>query len=428
MVCIGVGATVLYLQNYGYLPSPFFHFKSETFMDWYNPAYWAHHAGIYSVARSVYPPLSFDFLRLFSAPSCYTRSGIIGRGCDILGFVTITIFLFINLILAMLIFWREGQYTALPRALAISLGSSMLYGWERGNLVLPCFTAFMLAYGAMVRSASLRALLAAVAVNFKPYLLILPVTQALRRDWPGVIRFSVACLGVYLVSFVILRAGSPFELARDAFEFLVAHGDNRYGIFQFTTTYDSLLALLGASVPLRLFLGETIVGLARVVLPTVMALGAAGATLCLLGAVVRPGAVDERRLAAIGLSLMFVFGSPGAYALVFLLFLVFLEPWRGAGRIIALIGAYLWCVPWDFNLAPVLHETTFSFLSGRPVRVELFLTLGELIRPGLVLMIQFGLVAASIPDLRRALRRQPAPTGVAAATACPSSLSAPDFP
>jgi hypothetical protein len=395
---IGVG---LFFLKAGYLPSPFYHSKNDTFMDWYNPAYWAHRPGAYALARSFYPPQAFEFLRLLTPAACYRVSDLAGRACDASGYLASSLCLAANFGLALIAFRRDSPVSAWPRAVALSFSASMLYGWERGNLVLPCFTAFILAYGGLVRSPWPRAALAGVAVNFKPYLLIMPVTQLLRRDWPGFCQFCVACLGLYIASFVAFGAGDPVRIALDAVSFMMAPGDRRYGIFQFTTTYDSLLGVLDSSAPLRLYLGAGLVTASRIILPFVMALGATGATLCLIAGVWRPRALTPARTAALGLTLIFVFSSPGAYALIFLLFLVFLEPWRGPGSIIALIAAYLWCIPWDYNLAPVMHETNFSFLAGHPVGVELSLTLGELLRPGLVLLMQYGLVAASYVDFAK---------------------------
>ncbi len=399
-VCAGVWGVGVFFLKYGYLPSPFYHFKNDTFMDWYNPAFWAHNRGAYNVAHSFYTPLSFDFLNLLTRAECYHRSSLEARACDVSGHFVISLFLVINFGLAWLSFRKERGDVALQRALTITLGASMLYGWERGNLILPCFTAFVLAYGGLVRSPWWRAFLAGVVVNFKPYLLIMPASNAIRRDWVGCFLSCVACLTVYVTSFLVFGAGNPFELARNAVSFMMAPADHRYGIFEFTTTYDSLLGVLDSSVPLRLYLGGDIVTASRVLLPIVMIIGSVGATLCLLAGFLRPHAITAARTAALGLTLMYVFGSPGAYGLVFLLFLVFLEPWHGAGSIIALIGAYLWCIPWDYNLAPIMREPNFSFLAGHPVGVELSLTLGELLRPGLVLMMQYGLVTASLADLK----------------------------
>jgi len=400
IVCGAVFGVALFFLRFGYLPSPFYHWKNDTFMDWYNPAYWAHRPDAYEHVHSFYPPVAFELLRLVTRPACYVGSALAGRACDVSGYVTITSFLVINFLLSLTAFQRIGLPGAWPRAIALGLSASMLYGWERGNLVLPCFAAFVLSYGGLVRSPWPRAALGAVAINLKPYLLMMPLMQLLRGDRAAFGRFCVAATSVYVLSFVLFGSGNPLQIARNAIQFMMAPGDRRYGIFEFTTTYDSLLGMLDLSAPLRLYLGANLVSTSRIVLPILMILGAVGAVSCLMAGAWRPAALTPARTAALGLTLIFVFGSPGAYAMIFLLFLVFLEPWHGAGSRLALIAAYLWCIPWDYNLAPVIHETNFSFLAGHPVGVELSLTLGELLRPALVLMMQYALVAASVADLR----------------------------
>jgi len=406
IVCGAAIGVALFFLKFGYLPSPFYHWKNDTFMDWYNPAYWAHRPDAYDRVHAFYPPIAFELLRLLTRPACYEASALIGRRCDVSGYVTISSFLALNFLLSLTAFRRNAAASAWPRAIALGLSASMLYGWERGNLVLPCFAAFILSYGDLVGPAWARAAFAGVAANLKPYLLIVPLTQLLRRDGSSFWRFGVASFAIYVVSFLLFGAGNPVQIARNAIHFMMAPADLRYGIFEFTTTYDSLLGVLDVSAPLRLYLGEALVDASRIAIPILMALGTAGAMLCLLAGASRPAALSPARAAALGLTLIFVFGSPGAYALIFLLFLVFLESGRSPGSMVALIAAYLWCIPWDYNLAPLIHETNFSFLAGRPVGVELSLTVGELLRPGLVLLMQYGLVAASIGDL---LSRHPKP-------------------
>ena len=43
---------------------------------------WAHRGGAYSVWRSLYPPLSFDLLRLITDAKCYLHGDLAGRQCD----------------------------------------------------------------------------------------------------------------------------------------------------------------------------------------------------------------------------------------------------------------------------------------------------------------------------------------------------------
>ena len=51
----------------GFLPAPFVFDVGDTFMDWFNTAYWAHNPGAYSVWGTIYLPLSFVLTGLLAA-------------------------------------------------------------------------------------------------------------------------------------------------------------------------------------------------------------------------------------------------------------------------------------------------------------------------------------------------------------------------
>ncbi|MGQ2930255.1 MAG: hypothetical protein ACT6Q3_07275, partial [Sphingopyxis sp.] len=74
--------TLRFFLEFGYLPQPFVFDTNDTFMDWFNTAYWANNPGIYNVWRSIYPPLSFVFLDATSLPGCYLHNSFTARDCD----------------------------------------------------------------------------------------------------------------------------------------------------------------------------------------------------------------------------------------------------------------------------------------------------------------------------------------------------------
>src|SRR5436305_7091839 len=73
----------------GKLPQPFVFDINDTFMDWFNTAYYAHNRGAYDTWQSVYPPLSFVFMRAFGIPACYANNPANARDCDVVGISTI---------------------------------------------------------------------------------------------------------------------------------------------------------------------------------------------------------------------------------------------------------------------------------------------------------------------------------------------------
>ena len=399
-ILFGVAVLVRDVLVQGYLPSPFFHDKSDSFMDWYNPAYWAHNPGAYSEWFSVYPPLSFLFLDLFSRPSCFTFSPYQGRACDPQGYWVISIFLLINLVLLWRTYGKLDHRTAFPRAIAVGLGTSMLFGWERANLIIPCFTCLVLAYGNILKNSWAKIIFAALAVNFKPYLILAAFGRLFRLDWRWSERFVICCGLIYMASFAIFGAGTPMEILTDTLGFAQVPTSIGYDVFEFSTTYKSLLLVLQSSFPIMHFTGSRVIEIMETVFPAMMGLGWLGIALSLFGALLRPGVLTRSRLTALILAAFYVtIPSQGGYSLIFLLFFVFFEPWRGFGRGLALGAAYVWCFPLDLDVSGLSFLTTTSFLTNRIVDVDLPITLGQLGRPALVLLIEYGLVFASISDI-----------------------------
>jgi hypothetical protein len=399
-VILGVVVLIRDVIVLGYLPAPFFHDKSDSFMDWYNPAYWAHNPGAYSEWFSVYPPFSFLFLDLFTRPSCYDTAGAPGRDCDPVGIYVISAFLILNVVLLVLTYWKADKATAWPRAIAVGLGTSMLFGWERGNLILPCFTCFVLGYGNIIRNAWIRVVFAAVTVNFKPYLILAAAGRFLKRDWVWTERFAIACTLIYVASYALYGAGAPGELIRDTKGFTEVPVAIGYDFFEFSTTYSSLLTVLKSSFPIVHFVGSRPIEEMEFVVPLLMRGATAGVVLCLVGALWRPAALSRSRIAALVLVALFAnIASQGGYSLVFLLYFVFLERWRGFGRILALVAAYLWCFQLDIGVTGITYSTNYSFLTKRMVDADMPLTLGQLTRPLLVLLMDYGLVIASLGDI-----------------------------
>lgn len=394
----------LTFQSAGYLPAPFYHAKGESFMDWYSTARWAHRGGAYSQWRAVYPPLAFEALRLITPARCYLAGAESARACDPSGVIVSAASLALDGALLVWTLNRKIGSAAWPRALALTLSASLLYALERGNLVLPVFALFLIAYGGRVRSPWAKAIAAGLAMNLKPYLAVAALAQLLQGDWRQPARAVAAALGIYILSWGLFGAGGPVVLARNAIAFLTSPSDPRYGVFQFTTTFDSLFIILGRAEPVRRLLGSMGIEVVTWALPAVMAATALGVTAVVGASLMRRGVLGFGQIAALLFSLVFEFSSPGAYALAFMLMFVMQESWTGLGRKLALLAAFLWCVPWDFALAPASQEWAYSYLSQRWVDVDLRVTTGLFLRPMLVLLMQAGLILASVEDFQRSRR------------------------
>jgi len=389
---------------FGYLPQPFLYDTNDTFMDWYNTSYWANNAGAYDVWRSVYPPLSFVFLKIFSIKSCYMTSPFLGRNCDWYGRLALSIFYIANVILIFRCYWAIDRRTALLRGAAMAFGLPMLFALERGNLIVPCFTAFALGHSRLLRQTWARWLNIALTINFKPYLLLAVIPYALQRRWRWLMGCATATVLIYLFSYAIEGAGGLSELYANTINWTNFTGTQLWNEIYYSTSYATLVAFINGQFPILDYVGSWTIEKARLILPITILAGQCAVLACLAGAWMRPGIVPTYRLTALCLVMAMTTASPGGYSEVFLLFLVFMEPWQGSGKIIALIAAYILCISADYVVLPIQHNDSFSWLGGRTVYAEFGVAVGQFLRPGLLLTIEFALAAVSLSAIAKAFR------------------------
>lgn len=401
----------------GYLPQPFVFDTNDTFMDWFNTAYWANNPGAYDVWRTIYPPLSFVFLDLFSLPGCYLQSPFYARDCDWLARATILAFYLINVWLVWRSFRRANPASAPMRTTAFALGLPLLFTLERGNLILVTLPFFVLAHGPLVRSARWRAVAAAATINFKPYLLLPVIALAFRREWRALEAAGIATLALFLVTYAIVGAGSPAELAANTANWVVFQSGQVWNEIHYSTSYAPLLLVRSAPIPLLTFIGSRTAETIEALVPIVIGASQGVALACLIGAWLQPRALPLHRVATVLLGAYLITQSPGGYTQVFLLFLVLLEPWRGPGQIIAITCAYLLCLVADWPLATILDLSLDSWLSGRPVTPSFGLALGHFLRPGLVVLIVWALSLDGLVRVVRAHRSSRPTLGLGLAAA-----------
>jgi hypothetical protein len=398
LVCLAVAAWRF--GRDGFLPQPFYYRVADSLLDLHNAAYWAHDGKAYERWGALYPPLSFVFLRLVSITSCYRDGALAGRACDRLSELVLLGFYALNLVLVFLTYRKADPRTAAPRTVAMAAGLPMLYALERGNLLIPCFTCFVLGYGDLLQRGWRRWLAFALAINFKPYLALVALPFLAARRWLWLAGCAACALGVYLATLWLYGSGWPWQVIASDAHYAVAGSRSRFSDVYFATSFWPLIRLL-QDRPAWLAGAAAWAGPAALVLTLAVRLAQAASLGCLIAAAFRPARVEVRRLGALtaGLAITaFTTGSAG-YAQIFVLFLVLFEPWRGALRGGVLLGAYLLCLPVDLVLVHGPAQSVVSYLSGRSVVIHPGLSVGHLLRPAVLLAMQFGLVALNARDL-----------------------------
>lgn len=376
---------------YQYFPQPFFYDTDDTFRDWFSTAIWAHEKGAYDTWLTVYPPLSFLFLKYAGLPQCYIYAPLSTvRDCDWLGIVLIHVIYVANIFIAARLFMKIDRRTALPRSFALTAGMPMLFGLERGNLVLLCFTCIMLGWGPLVRSARLRWLFVGLAINLKVYLIAGVATQLLRRRWRWVEGALLATILVYIVSYGLYGEGTPKEIVDNLVNFAEGFLSTPSSVMDvwYPNTYKPLYYILTkAEIPITSMIGSDLVEAGAIAIPAAVYGTQAMIVLAALASWVRPEAVPPFRLAFLGIALAMITSEASAYTQPVMFLFVFMERWEGITRTLAIIITYILCIPGDILVADPLPVLQFSYIADHYVITLQGIALGMFLRPmGLLLL------------------------------------------
>jgi len=398
-IVIAIISNIFFAYENGYLPEPFFHDTTDKFMDWYNTVFWAQHGRSYDIWGSVYPPTAMLFTKIFSIGSCYTTDSIVGRSCDKIGVFLLSILLIFNTVLSYFAFKRAGVAAAVPRAIAVGLGAPMLVAWDRGNLILVTYTFLILGYGRLLRSGRLKAACAAIAICFKPYLIVLIASPLVRRKWRWLEAVGVAGALVYAVSYILFGDGDPFQLFRDVHNFGRNYLPASIYSIRFATTYAALLKLIDGPYPIMSLVGSRPLETLDFWLPILLNLAKFGVLSALAVSAIFPKAISAHRWFALTICMLYTFNDIGGYALSLLLFFIFMERKPGVIYWIILACAYLWCIPADFPLVKFESRVTYDALTEREIFQDVNLTVGQFVRPALFLIIQYGLTVLTLCEV-----------------------------
>lgn len=398
-IAVALGWVFFYLYRFDQLPQPFFYVPEDTYMDWFNTAFWAHNFGAYDSWGTIYPPLSFVILRVLTDGSCYISEGYSTRACDWWGALTLHLIYIANCILVTKTFLKIDRNTAVPRAFALCAGLPMLFALERGNILLLCFTAVLLAYGPLVRSARLRWLAAAFAVNFKVYLIGTLFAQLLRRRWRWFEGAMITTIAVYLVTFAILGEGTPGQIYKNISDFAGLWEAATPLDLWYAVTYRPLISLLHGPFPTTTAIGSYWVDVLIVALPAAIYATQAAILVAAFAAWLRPAVVPLYRLVFLSIAMALVTSEAGGYTQMFLFLFVFMEPWRGLGRKIAIVLTYILSIPMDIPIINVPATARPGFLGFREIIAEFSVGIGPFIRPGLLIIVVVALSAVTIREV-----------------------------
>ncbi|MEG3087847.1 hypothetical protein [Sphingomonas sp. PB4P5] len=406
-IVFGIAYTIWFFVEYHYLPQPFFYEPSGTWMDWYSLTQWSQHQGAYDVAQTIYPPLSFVLMRLFTFPRCYELTySEEARSCDWIGGVALTGMWVINIVLTYLSFRKIDRATAVPRTFAITCGYPMLFAFERGNVLIFCYACMLLGFGPLLKSARLRWVFAACALNFKVYLISAVVAPLLRRRWVAVEGTIICSVLVYLATWYILGEGSPAQIIRNIRNYSGGFGAAAALDLWFASSYIPVQTLMTGTFPVYVVVSSNQADMIVLGVTTftrsiqLLIVGAAVATW------LRPEVVPPYRMVYLATALALSASEAGGYTEILLFMFIFMEPWKGIGRKTAITIAYFLCISFDISLGKVPPVVRDSFLGQAEVIAEYGVGIMSLLRPGLNLIATAILAAITILDVRKDILAQ----------------------
>ena len=411
-VVLGVLRVAYLAYTRGYLPQPFFFEPSDTFADWFNPSHWAGNAGTYDTYQSLYPPISFVFQNFFRIDSCYDTNavdpsaGLAARSCDWAGIGAIFGLWTLNVVLVYLSYRKWMPNRAVVRTIAVALGFPMLNAVERGNMVLATFACTVLAWGPLLRSSTLRMFFAGCAINFKVYILAALLPMILKRDWRRVEVGLICTVIVYLVTYAILGRGSLFQIADNIASFSNLVPQTPLDIWM-VGSYAPIVELIkNDRFPSVLILGSGWRDFLVVFLPALVRTAQVTILLAFVAIALRPEVIPRYRVIALGILFAEISSEAGAYAIVFHTFFVLMEPWRGAGRKLAIIVCYLTALAIEIPVQDVAPVTRDSYISQTSIIVNYYVGLTPFLRPATTILVGVILALVTIGSVFADVRHQ----------------------
>ena len=395
----------LYFLEAGYLPLPFFPDPNDVYADGYSTAWWAWNGRMYDEWRSVYPPFSFVLLKGISSQACYLGTVMGARDCDWLLWSWMLFFYLLNGLLVLIALRKIDPRTALPRAIAFTLALPTLYGFEHLNLLIIAFTGMILGFSPILKSARLRWLAIAVAINLKPYMIGLVLAELVRRRWRWVEGALIATVSIYVISYIFV-GGSPFQIWTNIATF--SADTERSSSFQFiiyAASYTSMIQFVdNNTLPITTMIGSWIIEHGSILLMSIVRFTQAATIVTFALIFLRPETVPRHRVPSMAILLLMISTEPGGYTMAASVFFIFFERFRGWRLGTAMVCTYLQCVAADVFLFPIGNRIVNGYLAGHEVLYLGWVTLGPFIRPGLLIIAQLMLVSVTISGILRARR------------------------
>jgi hypothetical protein len=380
------------------LPHPFFYNSADTFMDFFNPNYWANYSQRFTDWDSVYPPLVFLISKAISPSDCIFITDIINyRECSI---SSIYLILFSGILgsivcsIATVKSITRNKNTTLIFLVAIAYFFSLptLFAIERGNYILLAFA--LLALFSYFQNILLRALLLALAINIKPYLILISLAFILKKQFTFLAYLITLTSSIYFVTAEILNDPNHYLILGNILNFSTNTDKNILELLTLPTSIFTFFSPVSKAFPnfTNLFLALKFLLLTMLAIFSVVFISKSYKSMSI-----------EHNCFFILLALLIFTGATGGYGLI-LLYPFIPRIYNSSFKpnrffLCALIFTF---TPLDFDIytSPNLFLHYFSFLGDNFVSFPATVAIGTLIRPLSLLAIFFAFCKSHSTSLR----------------------------
>jgi hypothetical protein len=252
-MAMGLGNIVyfaLFLYFNKYLPAPFVLDKNDTFMDFYNPLFWVLKDEFYTTYKSVYPPINYFFLKLFTFnldASSFSSSFQLREAKSNLIYYLLTINAVIIFLILKIGDWREVAIRKHKLIwIAIFFSTPVLFAMERGNLIF--LSLLVLAIYIAVENIWVKAITFALLVNIKPYfiLLLIEYLNIYRFDLKIILKITMTSALMFLLTSML--AGLNIATFINNYNDFGLQASFSNGLIALPNTFESIIQLI-KSIP-----------------------------------------------------------------------------------------------------------------------------------------------------------------------------------
>jgi hypothetical protein len=350
-------------------------------MDFYNVLYWSGQDGIYTIWKSVYPPINFLLLRvyqsLFISELFFFEDGFDLR--NIVGDRVLTLLFFYVLCLgiSLIIILKKIKkiFIKILLGFVIIFSSLFLFSIERANIIIICLP--FLAADVVTENKIYKSLIFSVIVNLKPYLLMLYIVEFLNtkshaQNKDFLILAPIASLILFIVSGLVLNQ-EFYLMPLNLIGFGATTGIvNPQEVLAFPSSIASFSAF-------KYLMPDVQIANIFYKLPTIFCLIFLGKTTYLI----IKNYISQDYL--IMLAIIMLLNLPihiGGYAALFYVPIISLLYRNKEYFLLGLILSTTFCSFWDLiDIIKLDSVSTAVYLSGQQVIFDFQLAIGSIIRP-----------------------------------------------